>query len=140
MYQTYKDQVQFFIVYIKEAHPSDDWAAEVETSKLRWIKDPTNTFERYQVANTCVADLNLTIPCLIDDMENTTARAYKGWPDRLFLVGKNGTIAYSGGPGPGGLSVGFYSPRASAPDGNGRVVAFVHADYLTPGVPACRLS
>lgn len=77
----------------------------MEVSKrIKYIKDPTNVFERYQVANTCVSALELTIPCLLDDMNNTTAFAYKGWPDRLYIVGKDGKISYRGGPGPGGFS------------------------------------
>lgn len=102
MYEQYKNDAQFLIVYIKEAHPSDDWATKVNP-RLKYIKDPTTVFERYQVANTCVSDLKIKIPCLIDDTENSAARAYKGWPDRLFIVGKNGKIAYASGPGPGGF-------------------------------------
>lgn len=71
--------------------------------RLKYIKDPTNQFERYQVANTCMNDLKISIPCLIDDMDNSAARAYKGWPDRLYVVGKNGKIAFHGGPGPMGF-------------------------------------
>ena len=36
----------------------------------------------------------------IDDKVNN---AYKGWPDRLYLVGKDGKIAYAGGQGPFGF-------------------------------------
>jgi len=28
---------------------------------------------------------------------------YAGWPDRLYLIGKNGRIAFKGGPGPKGF-------------------------------------
>lgn len=51
--------------------------------------------------------LNIKIPCLIDDMNNTAARAYKAWPDRLYVVAKDGTIAYRGGSGP----IGFLPQR-----------------------------
>jgi len=103
MYAKYKDDAQFLIIYIKEAHPAEGWAMEV-SERLKYIKDPTSVFERYQVANTCVSALNLSIPCLLDDMNNTTALAYKGWPDRLYIVGKDGKISFRGGPGPGGFS------------------------------------
>ncbi len=102
MSKKYGDAAQFLVVYIKEAHPSDNWASKV-SARLKYIKDPTNDFERFQVANTCVRDLEITIPCLIDDMENTAARAYRGWPDRLYVVGKDGKIAFRGGPGPSGF-------------------------------------
>ena len=74
--------------------------------RLQYIKDPTSKFERFQVANTCVNDLNISIPCLLDDMENSTAVAYKGYPDRLYVVGKDGRIAFHGGPGPMGFKPG----------------------------------
>ena len=102
MYADYKDAAQFFIIYIKEAHPSDAWVMRVNP-RIKYIKDPTNFFERFQVANTCVADLEISIPCLVDDMENSTANAYKGFPDRLFLIGKDGNVAFTGGPGPMGF-------------------------------------
>jgi hypothetical protein len=102
MAETYRGQAQFFVVYIKEAHPSDDWATRIN-KKLTYVKDPTTFFERARVANTCVTDLDISIPCLVDDMENTAAREYKGWPDRLYIVGKDGNIAYTGGPGPFGF-------------------------------------
>jgi len=102
MYEQYKGKAQFLIVYMKEAHPSDDWANKVN-KRLKYIKDPTSAFERYQVANTCITDLKVKIPCLIDDVQNAGARAYKGWPDRLFVIGKDGRIAYAGRPGPVGF-------------------------------------
>ncbi len=98
----YEDVAQFLVVYIKEAHPADDWPMRVNP-RLKYIKDPTSIFERFQVASTCVADLKISIPCLVDDMENTAARAYRGHPDRLYVVGKNGKIVYHGGPGPMGF-------------------------------------
>ncbi len=102
MAKRYANDAQFFVVYIKEAHPTDDWHNPVNP-RLKYIKDPTSFFERVQVASTCVSDLKLEIPCLVDDIENTAARAYKAWPDRLFVIGKDGRIAYTGGPGPHGF-------------------------------------
>ena len=72
--------------------------------RIHYFKDPETVFERFQIASTCVADLDISIPCLIDDMENTAARAYKAHPDRLYVVGKDGRIAYHGGPGPFGFT------------------------------------
>ncbi len=103
MYKKYGDVAQFLVVYIKEAHPADDWSPQ-ESGRVKYFKDPTSVFERLQVASTCVADLKISIPCLIDDMENTTTIAYKAHPDRLYVVGKDGNIAYHGGPGPYGFS------------------------------------
>ena len=48
-------------------------------------------------------DLKLAIPCLIDNLKNTAGEAYAGWPDRIYIVGRDGRIAYKGDPGPRGF-------------------------------------
>ena len=59
--------------------------------------------ERLKVAKTCVADLKLPMPAVIDKIDNKVNDAYSGHPDRLYLVGKDGKIAYVGGRGPRGF-------------------------------------
>jgi hypothetical protein len=48
-------------------------------------------------------DLKLSIPCLVDDMNNTAQKAYAGWPDRLYVIDKDGKVAFRGDPGPMGF-------------------------------------
>jgi iodothyronine deiodinase-like protein len=55
------------------------------------------------VAKTCVSDLGLKLPVLIDDMKNTTEKGYSAWPDRLFLIGSDRKVVYRGGQGPRGF-------------------------------------
>ncbi len=45
----------------------------------------------------------MSIPCLVDDLQNTAQKAYAGWPDRLYVIDKDGTVAYRGEPGPRGF-------------------------------------
>ena len=59
--------------------------------------------ERAAHAGTCVASLKLSIPTVIDRDDNAVNAAYAGWPDRLYVVGADGKIAYKGGPGPAGF-------------------------------------
>lgn len=54
-------------------------------------------------AGACIKDLGFTIPCLVDDMQNTAQKAYAGWPDRLYVVDAEGKVAYKGGRGPKGF-------------------------------------
>ncbi len=102
LYDRYRDQVEFLIVYLKEAHPADGWSMEINP-KLRYVKDPVTETERFQVANSCMLDLAITIPCVIDSMDNATMQAYNAFPDRLYLIGKDGRIAFKGDPGPWGF-------------------------------------
>lgn len=94
--------MEFLLVYIQEAHPADGWSIEVNP-KLRYVREPETAVQRFQVANSCVTDLDIQMPCLIDDMQNSTMQAYNALPDRLYLVGKDGRIAWKGRHGPWGF-------------------------------------
>jgi hypothetical protein len=67
------------------------------------LKEPTTTAEREAAAAACTKGLGLTIPCLVDGMDDAVGKAWAGWPDRLYVVATDGTIAYKGEPGPRGL-------------------------------------
>jgi len=47
--------------------------------------------------------LELDIPTLIDGLDDAVGKAYSAWPDRLYVVGADGRIAYKGKPGPFGF-------------------------------------
>ena len=64
---------------------------------------PRNFGERTAVADACVRNLHIEIPALLDDFRNTTDIAYTGWPDRLYVVDRNGRVVYKSGPGPFGF-------------------------------------
>ncbi len=64
------------------------------------VEDPVDDGERSAVAKRCVDDLDLPMPALIDRIDDAVNQAYKGWPDRLYLVDREGKIAYAGGRGP----------------------------------------
>jgi hypothetical protein len=68
------------------------------------IQDAVTQNERNAVARVCMTKLELEpIPALVDDMDNTASSAYSAWPDRLYLIGKDGKVAYHGGRGPFGF-------------------------------------
>lgn len=69
---------------------------------MNWglVEDPVTLAERQKVASTCVAELNLPMPAVVDKLDDKVNQAYQGWPDRLYLVGKDGKLTYAGGRGP----------------------------------------
>lgn len=95
--------MEFFVVYIREAHPTDGWQVESNERDDVLYHQPTNLVERTEVANVCALRLDLSIPTLIDDMQNSTDLKYYALPDRLYLVGRDGRIVYRGAPGPFGF-------------------------------------
>ena len=68
-----------------------------------FFAQPQTFDERVSVAQSCALRLDISIPTLIDDMENSTDLKYYALPDRLYLVGRNGRLAYRGAPGPWGF-------------------------------------
>jgi hypothetical protein len=102
----YANEVAFFVVYIKEAHPEDGWVLERNRRAGVSVEDPAGEAERTGLAETCALRMRLNLPVLIDGMDNAVASAYGGWPDRLYLVGRDGRIAFQGGEGPFGFKPG----------------------------------
>ncbi|MBV6503008.1 MAG: hypothetical protein AKCLJLPJ_01069 [Fimbriimonadales bacterium] len=65
--------------------------------------EPKTLAERESIASHCARALNLSIPILIDGMDDGIEKRYSGWPDRIFIVDKAGKISYKGEPGPAGF-------------------------------------
>ena len=62
--------------------------------------DPKTAEERTEIAKTCTKGLSLTLPTIVDGLDNKVSQAYAAWPERLYVVGKDGKVAYKGGAGP----------------------------------------
>lgn len=103
MYEQYGGQVQFYVVYILEAHPTDVWQMESNVKENVLFASPKNEEEREYVAGACVRKLGIKFPAVIDGFDNTTEKAYTGWPDRLYLIGSDGKVLYKSKPGPFGF-------------------------------------
>ena len=103
MYQKYRNDVAFFVVYIGEAHPSDAWQVPSNIRDRVVYTSPTSSGERAKLADICVTRLGIKLPALVDRFDDSTEKAYSGWPDRLYLVDRSGRIAYKSRPGPFGF-------------------------------------
>jgi hypothetical protein len=68
------------------------------------VNDPSSDAERHEVAAACALRLQIRMPVLIDPIDDRIARAYGALPDRLYLIGKGGHVAFQGEPGPWGFS------------------------------------
>jgi hypothetical protein len=92
------------MIYIREAHP-DSVVTVVKDGKkvLDKVSQTNDAKERGERAQQFLDAMKVTIPTLIDKSDNKVNAAYSGWPERLFVVGTDGKIAYKGGPGPGGF-------------------------------------
>ena len=92
-YGKFKDRAQFFLVYINEAHPTDGLVARGNEALGIRVRAPQSNEERRHLANTACSMLKTNLPCLVDDIDNNVNKAYSAWPDRLYIVDKDGKIA-----------------------------------------------
>jgi len=90
-------------VYIQEAHASDVWQMQANVKQGVVFTSPRSFDERTQIADSCVRRLNIKIPALIDGFDNRIEMAYTGWPDRLYVIDREGRVAYKSRPGPFGF-------------------------------------
>ena len=103
LYATYGKDVKFLMVYIREAHPTDGRQSAANEREKILFKQPTTFDERIDIAKEMCTKLEISIPGVIDGIDNKVNDAYNAAPDRLYLVSKDGKIAYKGGPGPRGF-------------------------------------
>jgi hypothetical protein len=103
LYEEYGNRISFLAVYILEAHPSDVWQMESNVRDKVVFASPKDFEERASVAGTCVRKLGIRFPAVIDGFDNTTEKAYTGWPDRIYLIDAKGRVAYKSRPGPFGF-------------------------------------
>ncbi len=124
LYSEYGDRVAFFVVYIQEAHPIDGWQLDSNVKDSVLFATTRSEDKRTEVANVCVVKLGIKLPALIDGADDRVERAYTGWPDRLYVIDKDGRIAMKSAAGPFGFKtqdveaalkkMGF-TPKAAAP-------------------------
>ena len=65
------------------------------------IQDPKALEERQKVAKDFAAQFKVSLPILVDTLDDKVEKAYAGWPDRFYVINSEGKVAYKGGPGPG---------------------------------------
>jgi type I thyroxine 5'-deiodinase len=104
LYEQYKDQAAFFLVYIREAHPVNAWQMAINVQENVVFNDPKTFEERTTVAESCVRKLGIRIPALVDNLGDGVEAAYTGWPDRLYVIDRAGRVAYKSPPGPYGFT------------------------------------
>jgi hypothetical protein len=102
IYEDYKEHADFLTVYVREAHPTDEWQMK---SNLKEKDDvcyaqPKTLEQRLIIANDFTKRFKFPLPFGIDDMSNAANDAYAAWPERLYIIDESGRIAYRGGNGP----------------------------------------
>jgi alkylhydroperoxidase family enzyme len=70
------------------------------------VQQPRTLLERVEVAGKCCTALEMKMPLLVDTIDDRVGHAYSGMPDRLYVIDRDGKVAYQGGRGPFGFKAG----------------------------------
>jgi len=100
MYNDYKDRADFLAVYIREAHPLDEWEMKKNLDENVCYPQPKTLAQRVAIANDFTQRFHFPLPLGIDPMNDLADHLYAGWPERLYVIDESGKIAYRGGLGP----------------------------------------
>jgi Iodothyronine deiodinase len=100
IYNDYKDRADFLTVYVREAHPTDEWQMKSNVKEDVCYAQPKTLEQRVAIAKDFVERQKYPLPFGIDDMNNAGDLAYSAWPERLYVIDEHGHIAYAGGIGP----------------------------------------
>ncbi len=102
IYNDYKDHVDFLTIYIREAHPLDEWrmASNEKNKDDVCYAQPKTLAQRIAIANDFTQRFKFPLPFGVDEMNNAANDAYAAWPERLYILGDSGRISYKGGNGP----------------------------------------
>ena len=113
LYRRFSDQVAFLPVYIREAHPTDGWwlGGGVAGALMRRmvpqasydLAQPKTLDERRAAALSCEQALDYGVRTWVDGVDDAVNEAWAAWPTRLYLVDRDGVVAYAGGLGPYGF-------------------------------------
>ena len=116
LHQKYRDDVEFIVVYVKEAHPTDKWwlgrsrtqraLHELSGNPARLdVADPVSLEQRRKVAASCQANLfEGVVPLYVDAMNDAVSARYAAKPTRIYFIGRDGQVLYNPGIGPFGFN------------------------------------
>ncbi len=100
----FEEHAEFLTVYIKEAHPEDEWQMTVNEEQGVCYTQPQTISDRVMIANDFIERFQYTMPLVVDPIENPAEDAFAAWPERLYVIGVDGRIAYKGRKGPRGFN------------------------------------
>ena len=96
----FSGNVQFLGIYIREAHADGEDQVPRNLNENVVFSQPETKDERAEIAAACMLRYAFSFPMLLDGMDNDAEEKYVSWPDRLYLIDRNGKVAFKSGLGP----------------------------------------
>lgn len=91
----YNDIADFLIIYIREAHPLDEW--NITGHQYSHLRQHVDLQDR-MLAASLLDKHEIPCPVVVDPMDNKTTLLYSAAPKRLYVI-QDGVVQYAGGMG-----------------------------------------
>lgn len=93
-------RANFLVVYTIEAHPQGDpspysgeeWVTPKNEKEGLLFRQPVTEKDRAERARACVQREKMTVPVVVDSMENTVWKAYGKAPNCAHVIGRDGRV------------------------------------------------
>jgi hypothetical protein len=109
-----KDRMDFYCVYIQEAHPSDGWQVARNLNDAVLHAQPKTIEARAELAEFCALKLDMRMPMLLDNMSNDVDALYAALPERLYVLDGDGVVTFRTVVGSPGFDVEAWHAAARA--------------------------
>ena len=95
----YGGRIDFRLVYIREAHAEGgseaQWQSTVNAREGVDLPPARDLGEKRSHAELCVRKLSLPFAVVVDGMDAAAEKAYEAWPSRVYLVDREGRVAFN---------------------------------------------
>ena len=95
----YSSRIDFRLVYISEAHTEGgaetQWQSTINAREGIDLPPARDLAEKQSHADLCVRKLRLPFPVVVDGMDAAAEKAYAAWPSRVYLVDRDGHVAFN---------------------------------------------
>jgi Spy/CpxP family protein refolding chaperone len=90
----YGTRITPLVIYTREPHPVGQWEVERNKDEGIAVEQPADLDTRTSMAKQAKTQLKLSVPIVIDTMEDSTARDYGGFTNAAILIGRDGTVLH----------------------------------------------
>jgi Spy/CpxP family protein refolding chaperone len=90
----YVPRINPLIIYTKENYPAGDWDIERNKEQNISISQASNMDARIAAARQARDRLELSVPILLDSMDDKTASDYDAFSNAAVLIGRDGTVLF----------------------------------------------
>jgi len=82
-------------IVIAEGGPEAQWQSTINQRDGISLAPAATLPEKKQHADLCLRKLNLPFPALVDGMDGAAEAAYQAWPSRVYVIDRDGRVAYN---------------------------------------------